>query len=108
MRVVKRSVAAAEPGCAGNRGLNVISRALNRPLNPETLSEPGCDRRGEGAAGAMGVTGRDPRAFPDPDAAASGDEHIRNGRPGKMPAFDKRCSTAERKQTFAGSLHLRN
>ena len=108
MQVVERPVAAAEPGCIGNRGLNVIASPFNRALNAEALSKASRDRRCEGATGTMGMARRDPRALPDPNPATGGDEDIRNGFPRQMPAFDKSGSATEGKQGFTGSLHLGN
>ena len=74
--MVERPIAAAEPRCASDRLLDVEARAVHGGLDAETLGETGCDRRGEGAAGAVSVAGRDPRALPYPDAARR-DEDIR-------------------------------
>jgi hypothetical protein len=37
MSVIERPVAAAEPGCSGNRPLHVISGAIDGLLEAETL-----------------------------------------------------------------------
>ena len=65
MSVVERSVAAAQARCAGNRALDVGACPVDSALDIEPLGEPGGNRRREGAAGAVGVPGRNPRAFPN-------------------------------------------
>ena len=55
MGVVERPVAAAQTRRAGNRALHVDAGPIDRALDVEPLGEPGRDRRGERAAGAMGV-----------------------------------------------------
>src|SRR6516225_12024005 len=105
MRMVERPVAVTEPRRAGDRALDVISGTIDRALDAETLGDAGCDSRGEGAAGPVGVAGRDPRALPDL-GAAGGDEDIRDGFSREMAALDQHCSAAEREQGLARGPHL--
>src|SRR5262249_45750169 len=53
MSVVERPMAAAETRRAGDRALNIVTSAVDRAFDPETLGEAGCNRRGEGTAGAV-------------------------------------------------------
>ncbi len=54
--------------------------AVDGVLDRETLGEPGGDRRSEGAAGAVGMAGVDPRALPHSDC-----------RPAEVTAHRSRC-----------------
>src|SRR6516162_1891007 len=105
MSVVEGPVPAAETGRASNRTLDIISRTIYRGLDVETLSQAGCDRRGEGAAGTVGMAGRDPRALPDPGTAAR-NEDIGHGFPGEMATLDQHSAAPEPEQGLAGGSHL--
>ena len=73
--MVERAVAAAEAGSARDRALDVGASAVDGIFDPKALGEAGGDRRGESAAGAVGVAGIDPGALPDP-CAPPGDEDV--------------------------------
>ena len=60
----ERSVAAPKAGGAGDRALDIGAGALDRGADRHALGQTGSDRRGEGAAGAVGMPGFDAWAIP--------------------------------------------
>src|SRR6185369_14961082 len=87
MRVVERPVAVAESRRGLDRVLDVAARALHRERQWHGLRERDRDRRGEGAAGAVGVLGLDARAGENLDAAWRR-EHVVHEPPVEMPALE--------------------
>src|SRR5271170_6030021 len=85
MGVVEGAVAISEPGSAGDRALDIAACAVDGALDFEALGKAGGDRRGEGAASAVGVAGVDPRALPNP-GPRSGHQDVRDGAAGEVPA----------------------
>ena len=107
MGVVERTVAASETRRARDRALDIGARATDGALETRSLSEACGDRRGEGATGTVGVPSSKAGAFPNPGALRC-HQHIRHGFSGEVPAFDQHGPATERKQSFAGGLHLGN
>src|SRR6266478_9090373 len=97
---------AAETGSADDRTLDVGPGAVDGAFDILTLREASRDRRGQRAAGAVGMARRDPRALPEYRTSRRY-KHVRHGFSGEMSAFDQHCPTAEQEQGFAGGSHLR-
>src|SRR5271166_6221229 len=73
--VVEGTVPTAETGGADDRTVDVDAGEVDGTLDPMALGQASGDRRSERAAGAVGMSGRDPRAFPHPRTPFR-DEHI--------------------------------
>ena len=84
--MVERPVAAAQdPARWRSRAGHRRGPGRPRSRRPEPLGQARSDRRGEGAAGAMGMAGREPRALPDPSACSRSRARPRPSRPERCP-----------------------
>src|SRR5438105_9600936 len=88
MGMVERPLAMAEAGSADNCATDVFARLLDRGLDLEALRHAGGDRRGQCAAGAVGMAAVDPRALPDAQAG-SGRENVVNRAAGEVATLQQ-------------------
>ena len=100
MEMMDRPVAVADAETVGSRDRRAdpgLGIAHGR-LEILTLGKARGDRRGQRAAGAMGVAGRDARRG-ERDRAVSADEIVDALGALAVPALDQHCAAAERQQT---------
>ena len=88
MQVIQRSMSSAEPWGVGNCALEIMNRRLHSLGQGISVSETGRDGRAEGATGAVGGGGMDPRMAEGVDLFSRQQKifHLVRGR---VSAFDQ-------------------
>src|SRR5437870_13370839 len=94
MGMVERPMAMPEARSADNCATDVFARLLDRGLDLEPLRHAGGDRRGQRAAGAVGMAAVYPRALPDAQAG-SGSEHVVNRAAGEVATLQQGFGSTE-------------